>query len=167
MKLPRDLINRILICSAFNKVLILRGIRKPTDTLNGKQLLALSALSDVSDHRSFKTKLNRAGISWYEYQGWINDPVFKAHHDRIAGEIFNKVQNDVDLQVASGALDGKLDFIKYYNELTGRHDPNKTAKADFQKFIDDVVKIITENVTDRETLMRMSQQLSLAVAKLG
>jgi hypothetical protein len=85
----------------------------------------------------------------------------------MAANLFAKVQSDVDYQVASGALDGKLDYIKYFNELSGKHDPARRAHQDVQTILNGIVEIITRNVTDEKVLKQISAELSAVVAQLG
>jgi hypothetical protein len=77
------------------------------------------------------------------------------------------MQADVDSQVAQGAVAGKLEFIKYFNEISGKHNPQRKAHADVQTILDGIVEIITRNITDSELLTRISSELSAVVAKLG
>lgn len=159
--------NKIVNSQEFHTALVLRGVRKETDGLSGDQMLALSAVTDLSAHRSLERRLRELGIPWYQWQTWMHSPLFKAHYERLSKQVFDSAQSSIDLKVASGALDGKLDFIKYYNELTGRHSTERRAHADVQMILNEVVKIIHENVKDPEVLTLMAAQLSAVVAKLG
>lgn len=166
--IPKETYSKVITSPEYHNVLVLRGVRSDqTDGLSGDQMRALSVLSDVSSHKPLQRKLKDAGIEWYQWQTWLHSPLFKAHHDRIADKVFNAAQSSIDLQVAAGALDGKLDFIKYYNELTGRHSPDRKAHADVQMIINEVINIIQRNVQDSDTLQRMASELALVVSKLG
>lgn len=166
-KIPRATIDKILSSKPFHNTLILRGIRRDNSALSAEQMRALSVMADVSTSMTLERKLKRAGVSWFKWQAWLNDPLFRATHDRMASQLFTKVQADVDMQVASGALEGKLDFIKYFNELSGKHDPNRRAHQDVQTILNGIVEIITRNITDPIVLNRISSELSAVVAKLG
>jgi len=137
------------------------------DGLSGVQMRALSVMTDFTSNLNLQAKLKKAGIAWYEWQGWLNDPTFRAHHDRLANELFKKAQASVDEAVVSGAVNGKLEFIKYFNEISGKHDPARRAHQDVQTILNGIVEIITRNVTDPEILTRISSELSAVVAKLG
>ena len=166
-KLSKRTIEIVLASKPFHHTLILRGIRKDSSALSAEQMRALTVMTDVSTSLSLERKLKRAGISWFKWQAWLNDPMFRAMHDRLASQLFTKVQADVDMQVASGALEGKLDFIKYFNELSGKHDPNRRAHQDVQTILNGIVEIVTRNVTDPVVLNRIASELSAVVAKLG
>jgi hypothetical protein len=163
-----EVIGKVLESKEFAAVMVLRGMRPATqEHLSTEQMQALMVMSDVSGKRTSQQKLRRAGISWYKWKAWLNDPLFRATHDRMAANLFAKVQSDVDYQVASGALDGKLDYIKYFNELSGKHDPNRRAHQDVQTILNGIVEIITRNVTDEKVLKQISAELSAVVAQLG
>jgi hypothetical protein len=136
-----------------------------SEALEPRQLLALSVMTDTTQRLTLETRLRRAGIQKSEWQNWMRNKKFRAKFEAIARETFIRSQSMIDLQLASGALEGKLDFIKYYNEVSGRHDPNKQAKISVQQILNDVVEIITRNVTDSDTLQRISAELSAAVVK--
>jgi hypothetical protein len=165
---PVTEIEKVIKSKEYKDTLVLRGIR-PGDTtrLNGDQMRALSVMTDLSRNMSLERRLKNAGITWHQWQQWMNNPSFRAHHDRLSEQVFRQAQASVDTQVASGALDGKLDFIKYYNELSGKHDPAKRAHKDIQQILNDIVDIITRNVSDPAVLARISAELSASVAKLG
>ena len=159
--------DKIIKSPEFHTALVLRGVRKESEGLSGDQMRALSVMTDLSSAQSLEKKLKQAGITWYQWQTWMHSPLFKAHHDRLASKIFTSVQQSIDLRVATGALDGKLDFIKYYNELTGRHSPDRRAQQDVQMILNEVVAILQRNVRDPEVLVRISAELSAVVSKLG
>jgi hypothetical protein len=168
-RIPKPVITKVIESKPYHQVLILRGIKQPgsKDGLSADQMRALTILTDVSSSRSLEKRLKLAGISWFRWQAWLNDPIFRAAHDKLCEDIFKKAQSSIDVQVVSGALDGKLDFIKYANEMSGRFDPNRRAHADVQLILNGIVEIITRNVTDPEVLKRISSELSAVVAKLG
>lgn len=173
-----EFITKVMASKPFYNTMALRGVtlyHKDSEGnteadrrgLSGEQMRALSVVMDVSHNMSFERKLKKAGVTSYQWQSWLNDPQFRAYHDKLASTLFDKVQADVDAQIASGALDGKLDFIKYFNEVSGRFDPKKRAHQDIQQLLNDVVDIVMRNVKDSDTLSRISSELSAAVAKLG
>lgn len=167
-KVPLATIERVTSSPNFQEALILRGVTSLTDgVLTGEQMRALSVLTDVTSHVSLEKRLQRAGISKYKWDAWMASDMFRAAHDRLAHDIFVQAQSQIDTQVVSGALSGKLEFIKYYNEITGRYSPGRRAHADVQSILNDIVEIVTRNVTDKDTLDRISMELSASVAKLG
>lgn len=135
-------------------------------SLHPRQLLALSIMTDVSSRMTLKTRLSRAGIDEREWQNWLRNEQFRNKFEKISREVFIKSQSSIDLQVASGALDGKLEFIKYYNEITGRFDPKTRSRQDIQQVLQAVVEIITRNVTDPVILNRISSELQMQLNAL-
>lgn len=166
-RLSLKLIEKALATPQMRNMLVLRGVVKESGGLSGEQMRALQVMTEVSTQQSLSAKLKGAGIAPYKWQAWLNDPLFRAHHDRLANELFNKMQADVDTQVVQGAVAGKLEFIKYFNEISGKHDPNRRAHADVQTILNGIVEIVTRNVTDPTVLERISSELSAVVAKLG
>jgi hypothetical protein len=165
---PVDEIRRVQRSREYYEVCTLRGINIADNTkLTGEQMLALSVMTDVSKHMTLERRLRSAGIDWATWQQWKRNPVFRAHHDQLSQQVFESAQSQIDTQVTSGALDGKLDFIKYYNELSGKHDPARRAHRDVQTILDGIVEIITRNVKDPKVLSQISAELSAVVAKLG
>lgn len=158
-------VERLQTFPQWTQGLILRGLMPSADApLSGEQLRALNCLTDATRHKSFEARLKAAGIDPYKWNIWLNQPVFRAAHDKIAHEMFVKSQAQIDMQLASGALSGKLDFIKYYNEVSGRHDPNRRAHADVQTLLNIVSDVILRNVKDPDLLKTLSDELSAAVA---
>jgi hypothetical protein len=167
-RVPIATVEKITRSTNFQQALILRGVTSPADgILTGEQLRGLAALSDVTTHLSLESRLKRADIPKYKWDAWMNNTVFRAAHDKIAHDIFVAAQSSIDTQVVSGALSGKLEFIKYYNEITGRYSPGRRAHADVQSILNDIIEIVTRNVKDPKALQAISAELSASVAKLG
>lgn len=163
-RLAKRLIEKALGTKEFRSMMVLRGVIRESDGLSGEQMRALSVLTDVTSNLKLVDKLKRAGVPWYKWQAWMNDPLFRAHHDKLAGDLFSKMQSAVDEAVVSGALDNKLEFIKYYNEISGKHDPARRAHQDVQQILDSIVDIITRNVKDPVVLQQISAELSAALS---
>lgn len=163
-RLAKRLIEKALGTEQFHNMMVLRGVINESDGLSGEQMRALSVLTDVSSNLKLVDKLKRAGIPWYKWQAWMNNPLFRAHHDKLANDLFKKMQASVDEAVVSGALDNKLEFIKYFNEISGRHDPARRAHQDVQAILDSIVDIITRNVKDPAVLQQISAELSAALS---
>lgn len=176
---PSHVLDKILNSEVFHRILQNRGlnpdrIKNPdgsisdvSKTLTPQQMLALSALSDVSKARPLELRLKSLGISWSEWQLWMKNPVFKTAHDNLAREIFTRAQSTVDIQVVSGALEGRIDFIKYYNEITGRYDPARKTQADISNILRTIVDIITRHVTDEQTLAKIGTEFQVLVKEYG
>jgi hypothetical protein len=123
-------------------------------------------MTDTTQRLSLETRLRRAGIQKSEWQNWMRNKKFREKFERIARETFIRSQSMIDLQLASGALEGKLDFIKYYNEVSGRHDPNKQSRTEVRAVLAAVVDIITRNVQDPEVLNRISSEMQIQLQAL-
>jgi hypothetical protein len=169
--LTSDEISKVLSSKEYHQTLVLRGVRTEDPSgkqhLSGEQMLALQALTDLSSSLTLERRLKKAGVTWYQYQAWLHDPLFRSHLDALSAKAFNSATAQIDMQLASGALEGRLDFIKTYYEITGRNSPDRKAHQDVQMILNAVVEIVTRNVKDSQTLSRISAELSAVVAKLG
>lgn len=166
-RLTLSVIEKCMQSKQYHNMMVLRGVINEADGLSGEQMRALSIMTDTASNLNLTAKLKKAGIPWYKWQAWQNDPLFRAHHDRLANELFKKAQASVDEAVVTGATAGKLEFIKYFNEISGKHDPQRRAHQDVQTILNGIVEIVTRNVTDPDTLRQISAELSAVVAKLG
>ena len=166
-----DAISKVLASKEYHQTLVLRGVRNEDPSgaqhLTAEQMMALSALTDLSSNLPLERRLKKVGVSWYQYQAWLHDPLFRSHLDQLSHKAFESATSQIDMQLAAGALDGRLDFIKTYYEITGRNSPDRKAHQDVQMILNSVVEIITRNVQDSQTLARISAELSAVVAKLG
>jgi hypothetical protein len=169
--LKADDISKVLASKEFHQTLVLRGVRTEDPSgqqhLSGEQMMALSALTDLSSSLTLERRLKKVGVTWYQYQAWLHDPLFRSHLDQLSHKAFESATSQIDMQLASGALEGRLDFIKTYYEITGRNSPDRKAHQDVQMILNAVVEIVTRNVKDSQTLSRISAELSAVVAKLG
>lgn len=179
---PEHLPFRMMENEIFLSILVARGLPSPdaiykdadgvvqqvklTEGLSSRQMLALTQLTDVTNKTPLSIRLKRLGISPQEFNNWMRNSNFRSKYDAISKELFIKAQSSIDVQLASGALEGRLEFIKYYNEVSGRHDPNKKSKQDIEFLMREVVEIITRNVTDSATLNRISAELGALLVKL-
>lgn len=164
-----SMLTKLVTTKSFHDGLILRGVinKVTTNGLSGDQIRALGILTDMTSFGSFEAKLKKAGIPSYRFNSWMNDSTFNALHDRLVHKAFLSAQGQIDAQIARGALDGKLDFIKYYNEVTERHTPNRRGHADVQTLLDGIADILMTHIRNPEQLKAISADLSVIVAKLG
>lgn len=162
------MLTNLTTTKSFYDGLILRGIinKATTQDLTPPQIRALNVLTDVSTPISFTKKLQQANIKPYQWNAWMNNQTFRALHDRLVHQAFLSASSQIDAQIAAGALDGKLEFIKYYKELI---QPPAQARAhqDVQTLLDGIADILMRNITDPVLLTRISAELSTIVMKLG
>lgn len=164
---PLSTLTKLVATKSFYDGLLLRGIinGQTTQSLSGEQIRALAILTDMTSFGSFERKLKSAGIPAHKFNVWMNNQTFRALHDRLVHQAFLSSTKQIDAQIARGALEGKLDFIKYYKEVS--NPPAQRAHADVQTLLDGIADILMRNITDSEMLKRISAELSTIVAKLG
>lgn len=136
-----------------------RGINKPTSSrhvLSERQVHALSILTNVTDRRSPRTKLSSIGVEWYEYQAWSHDPLFARQHRALSEKNLRVTQGLVLDAVTTAAASGDLNAAKYFNQLSGRYDPNTiTAEgSNVREMLAVVSEILQEELAGYPELMR-------------
>jgi hypothetical protein len=150
----------------FTQALILRGIIRRGKNLDERQVMTLAALSDITSPLDIRQKLNRLGVKWYEYQNWMKDPKFADQFRMIAEQTLEQATAPAMIGLAERAQFNDSS-LKYMLQLTGRYDPTKTAPQDIRSFLNGVIEIIQRNVSDRDTLQRIGNELAFLVKANG
>lgn len=150
----------------FVQALILRGIVRMGRNLDERQVMALAVLGDYTSPLNIRQKLNRIGVKWYEYQNWMQDPKFSGQMRAIAENALEQATAPAMIGLAERAQVND-NSLKYMLQLTGRYDPNNSATQDVRAFLNGVIEIIQRNVTDRETLTHIGDELAFLLKAHG
>lgn len=137
---------------------------RATGGLTSTQLLALQVLTNPMDKRDVKTKLKGLDVSYAQYQAWMRQPAFEQYMHTVTENLLTDHLPDFNRVIVDKAMRGDLNAIKYANELSGRHDPNKQQVADLKVIVGKLLEIIMRNVTDQETLTRISNEFQLVMS---
>jgi|SRR5580765_1124706 hypothetical protein len=171
---PEDF-NKIYKSAIFKTACYYRGIRtddgKPANSalagLDERQRLTIAAITDYTSRLTLDGKLKRIGVSAWEYSAWMNYPPFRNKIKELADKSLKHSESLADVALASGAVNGKLDFIKYADLRSGRFDPSARSALDVEYVIRSVMEIIMKHVRDPELLRAIGGDLSILAAGAG
>jgi hypothetical protein len=159
MKSSSDLASRVwdLIyhednLDTWHAALALKGMMKKGSGLTFEQMRALRFLTDVTNRGNLAQKLKKLGISWEVYQNWMRDAKFKAQFQAAAEQVLDEAQAPVALALTTGAIEGKLENIKYFHQITGKYQNQN--QADVEKFMVGLVEILQGELSDHPELLR-------------
>ena len=132
--------------------------------LTPRQLIVANSLLDLTDQRSNKKKLQDMGVSTHQYNTWLRSPKFSGYLKARAEQLMGSHQHEARLALLDRVQSGDLRAIQFYLEMTGEYVPvtaqqNSNAAFDLQSVIVNIVEIITEEVHDPETALRISERM--------
>jgi hypothetical protein len=136
----------------WHAALALKGMMKKGSGLTFEQLRALRYLTDVTSRGDLSQKLRKLGISWEVYQNWMRDAKFKAQFQQAAEQILDEAQAPVAVALAKGAIEGKLEVVKYFHQITGKYQSQD--KASVEKFMVGLVEILQGELSEYPDLLR-------------
>lgn len=163
----KPMIERIWVDEFFHQACYLRGIRPKGAGLDSRQLLLISALTNVTDRRLLENKLRSLGVSQLEYQTWMAFPPFKRKYNELAEKAFHNATSLVNTALTQKALTGSVEAIKLHNQMTGRYDPAAQQAVDVRAFAMGIVQILTKHITDPDLLRTLGGDIALLSAAMG
>lgn len=131
--------------------------------LTFRQLEVLKALYDPNDLRPDHTKLKKLGVKTQEYNMWRKDPVFLKKAHQLASNLIRDNDDDAYRAFMDNIRSGDNQAIKLYFEMKGIYRPNDQSLMSFQTLVQQIIDIITREVTDAETLQRISGHIFMAI----
>lgn len=152
------------VSNEFSDAMAARGV--PWEKQNGltaTQMLVLQIITNPTDRRKLETKLKAAGVTYTTYRAWLRQPQFSQYLNKVTEGMLVDHIPDFNTVLTNKALSGDLNALKFVYELSGRHDPNRQQVMDLQAVIQALVEIVTRNVSDAETLTRISNELHLTL----
>lgn len=161
-------LNKILSSDNFARSMASRGVPwRKSHGLSSLQMHVLAIVTDPTNKKPLATKLKQAGITYQQYRAWMREPAFFQYFNSITEGMLTDHIGDFNTVVTQKALNGDLNAIKYANELSGRHDPNKQAVLDLKSLVAQLLEIIMTEVTDTETLERIQTKFALTMQTQG
>jgi len=122
-----------------------RGIEvEESESLTQEQIACISLLTNLSDRRSLGSKLKALGIKEPKYRGWLKQKVFNDAIRSIAGRGLEEAIPLAEVALSQAAIDGDLHAIKFFFEVTGRHNPSQQQAIDAQALIAIMVDVAQE-----------------------
>jgi hypothetical protein len=154
-------LTELLETPEWQDALVLRGILKANSTqLTEQQILALSVLTNITSNASLKTRLDRVGVPYYQFQGWLRQPLFAQALRKTSEGLLQSAQSLVDLNIINGAVNAKsLEWIKYFKEVNG--SAPKAGQLDTGALLRTIVDIMTRHVKDPEVLRAIGGELAV------
>jgi hypothetical protein len=121
----------------------------------------VSIITNPTNRRPLKDKLAQAGISYYRYKAWLNQPAFAAYVKEIGERLLHDHVQDVHTRVVERATNGDIAAMRLYYDLTGRTD-SSTNKAvqDLSATVRLLLEVITRNVTDVTVLDKIQKEIA-------
>lgn len=170
-KVTKAKISAVVLTDEFKDAMEQRGIPWRPDDYSGistEQAYAIQILTNpVHEKKSLQAKLRLAGISYSKYRVWLKQPTFERYLNNLTEGMLKEHAGDLHTVLMQKALSGDLHAIKYVHELSGRHDPNRQQVEDLARIVDKLIEIITQEVTDQETLVRIANKMNLIMASVS
>lgn len=156
-------IGKIVQTVEFQQAIELRGIPWKSDYkgITPEQQRVITLITNPTDRRPLGRRLKSAGVSWATYQAWCKQPHFKNYVDKLAEEILQENISTAHTMLTNRVQNGDLNAIKFFYELTGRHDPNRVENVNLRAVITQILEIIQRRVRDPETLQAIASDMSM------
>lgn len=147
----------------FKKSLDALGIPQFTDIegLTEKQIVAINLVLNPSDNRSVAAKLRAIGVSPVTYNGWKRQKHFMEAMRNQGEKLFGQTQPEVHAALVKQALQGDMQAIKYYNQMSGRFDSSRTVEhMNVQLVMTKLLETIQKHVKDPVALSAIAEEFS-------
>jgi hypothetical protein len=113
-----------------------RGIEvTDSEALTAEQIACISLLTNLADRRTLGSKLKALGIKEPQFRGWMKQKKFNDAIRAIAGRGLEEAIPLAEAALAANAASGDLGAIKFFFEVTGRHNPAQQQAIDAQALI--------------------------------
>jgi hypothetical protein len=167
--IPRETLAKLFAHREWARALRDRGVGADFMGLNERQMMALAHMTNFTDKRSEAAKLRSLGIESWEFQTWLSGNAEFARLYREASErLFKEAQAAVNIALVNESTKGNVGAIKYFNQLSGRYDPNSVNTMNVQQVLQAVVEILSEELRDKPDLLRtIGGRLALVAGSSG
>lgn len=134
-------------------------IMRTMQRLTPQQALAVQIMTDPTDRRSTKAKLDTIGISYNVWRTWQREPFFAEILKDTAELLLQDNLATIHSRLVQKAEAGDTNAIKLFYEVSGRHDPNRQQMLDFGKVVALILESLTRHITDAQTLLKVTTDL--------
>jgi hypothetical protein len=86
------------------------------DVLSWDQLRVANILTDITDTRSLKKKLQDNQVSTRTYQAWLKDAAFRGYMLNRSQQLMDENRHEIAIALMDQVRAGNLKAIEYYNE---------------------------------------------------
>lgn len=161
-----DRLPQLLEHPHYKKILRERGlVRDPDDdTLLPEQYHAIGVFLNISDQRSWRTKLADIKVTPTQWNAWLKFPPFREYLQKRADELYSE-----SLPVAHKALleqvaRGNVRAIKlYYDTIGFGQDKQAGNSQDVRMLIARLVEVIQRHVKEPEALQAIARDFETVV----
>lgn len=171
-RIPLNRLYKILGSETFHARMHARGINwlsnwtperheimRTMQRLTPQQALAVQIMTDPTDRRSTKAKLDTIGISYNVWRTWQREPFFAQILKDTAELLLQDNLATIHSRLVQKAEAGDTNAIKLFYEVSGRHDPNRQQMLDFGKVVALILESLQRHVTDAQTLLKVTTDL--------
>lgn len=129
------------------------GLKATDHQLTAEQISVANVMLNVMDPRSPKQRLREMGINPITYASWGKQKAFIDYVTNKGEELFGQHMGDVHRALTNEAVNGNMAAIKFWYEISGRHDSAKTVEAMNIRFVmERVIHVIQRYVKDPRQL---------------
>lgn len=130
--------------------------------LTAEQISVISYLTDTSTTKGIPTRLRELGIKQTTYRAWLRQKPFNDAIRKFAGNALTDAIPAAETMLAAKAASGDLPAIKYFMEVTGRHDPMRQQQVDTQALIAVMIDCIQQVLGQHPDLLKeLIDQISI------
>lgn len=166
--LPKQRLMELFETPLFRQAMGDRGIPTTDETfLTEAQVAALAIIADHSVRKPERLKLRMVGVNWNEFQGWLNNPIFRRQYRAIHERSLTLATERGDTVLAQLIDDGNMRAIEYANAMTGRYDPASRESLQVMSILGMVMSLVKKHVTDEVTLLALSEDFERVASQGG
>lgn len=156
-----ETIRAVLNSEKMRLALHARGIEPDRVRANGlspEMVAAIRVWTDPTLGLTPKQRLNGAGVSWAQWQGWQSFGPFREALVAAGEGTLKATLQASNVALAELATEGKdLKAIQYLHQITGYFTPNKQQNLDVQAFVTRVMTAVLRRVAgDQELLLALA-----------
>ena len=168
--LPPQKVRELVVTPRFKQAAKERGV--PVARMDGLSPEMVAALRTVADptltQMDERKRVEALGISWQEYQGWMDYPPFREKYRTLMAKVLDVAVDKADMKLAELIESGNLKAIEYANEKTGRFVKGAQQQQDFNQLVLMVLSVLTKHITNPHELEAVSNDLgAMMVAGVG
>jgi hypothetical protein len=164
------LLDSVVLSEKFRVALLSRGIepgRNVADGLSAEMVACIRALTGPEEGLSVRQRLRGAGVTWEQYQGWLNFGPFRETLTKSSERGLRSSVALANAKLLENVDSGDLKAIQYVHELTGYFTPGKQQQLDAQQMVRDVMSVVLRRVTDTDTLMALAADFRVLQEQLS
>ena len=159
----RKVISAVMMTPEFAEAMTLRGVGFSSEQgLTPQQSAVLNILENFSDARSLTAKLKDAGVSRTQFNGWLNDPLFRDFYERRIESHLKIAHASALSTIITNAENGDQRAAEKVLEINGRYNPQNAELQSARAVVQALVEAIQQHVKDPDTVQAILADVSFA-----